>query len=289
MVEQQASKSKLQEKQELEEVIGAGDSIRAKYMLKIQEKKMAADARREQGNLEMTSSSGSRLAVGDRGWQAMAGAPGLVRYFEERGISQALLARGEEGDLTYLLDQLGNYKFRHIANVRINQDELGNGEFLSEGTLKSICSKWGLPAKQVMVVVGEGSQSDAVLQVVINSGFFVCRMRGGSVRSDLERLAADCTRKHDRDHWTRNMHAFQLTKHSVNMKGGTGGFISWFNKLSEGTLHKDDYVEIESEESSVHFTVADMTELTWVIEDLNGTSYSRNSFISGPDAGTAGG
>lgn len=83
-VEPPASKTKLQEKQKLEEVLGSGDSIRAKYMLKIQAKKVAADARREQGNLEIASPSGSRLTAGDRDWQAMAGASGLVRYLEVR-------------------------------------------------------------------------------------------------------------------------------------------------------------------------------------------------------------
>lgn len=109
-------------------------------------------------------------------------------FRQERGISQALLARGDQGDLAYLLDQLGNYKFQQVADVRLSDQDVGNGELIrcrismmfmfhakhndckpladggpyctdvvfilefSNETLKYICSKWGLPAKQVMVV-----------------------------------------------------------------------------------------------------------------------------------------
>ena len=47
---------------------------------------------------------------------------------QERGLKQALLARGDEEDLTCLLDQLGNYKFQDITYVSNGSDELALGE-----------------------------------------------------------------------------------------------------------------------------------------------------------------
>jgi len=143
-------KSRMEEKQALEEVMGRGDSIRAKYAGKIFQKKMLAEARREQAKLGMVPTVGPKAS--SKGWQAMPGAPALVRYLEERGVNQALLARGQEEDLTCLLDQLGNYQFQHITHVKPENDKSLFGEPLSNELLNRICSRWGLPSKQVMVV-----------------------------------------------------------------------------------------------------------------------------------------
>lgn len=47
---------------------------------------------------------------------------------QERGVNQALLARGQEEDLTCLLDQLGNYQFQHITHVKLENDKSLLGE-----------------------------------------------------------------------------------------------------------------------------------------------------------------
>lgn len=58
----------------------AGDSIRAKYAGKIFQKKMLAEARREQAKLGIIPTAGPKSS--SKGWQAMPGAPALVRYLE---------------------------------------------------------------------------------------------------------------------------------------------------------------------------------------------------------------
>lgn len=50
--------------------------------------------------------------------------------FQERGLKQALLARGSEEDLTCLLDQLGNYQFQHITHLSSGSSEMAFGETL---------------------------------------------------------------------------------------------------------------------------------------------------------------
>jgi len=57
-----------------------GDSIRAKYAAKIFQKKMLAEARREQAKLGIFPTAAPKAS--SKGWQAMPGAPALVRYLE---------------------------------------------------------------------------------------------------------------------------------------------------------------------------------------------------------------
>ncbi|KAJ7571058.1 hypothetical protein O6H91_01G147300 [Diphasiastrum complanatum] len=147
-----SKKNKLEAKQALEEIIGTGDSIRAKYVERIQHKKMMAEARREQAKLGITPTAAPRLKGPGAGLQAMPGSPALVRYLEERGLNQALLAHGLEGDLETLLDQIGNYQFQVIRRIQNASNTSPTGDVLSKELLKGICSDWGLPPKQVMVV-----------------------------------------------------------------------------------------------------------------------------------------
>lgn len=67
----------------------AGDSIRAKYAGKIFQKKMLAEARREQAKLGMVPTVGPKAS--SKGWQAMPGAPALVRYLEVCSLLQPLI------------------------------------------------------------------------------------------------------------------------------------------------------------------------------------------------------
>lgn len=107
----------------------AGDSIRAKYADKIYQKKMLAEARREQEKLGIIPTANpSSPGASARGWQAMPGAPALVCYIEERGLPQALLAWGKKEDLNLLLDQLGNFHFGQIRHVRQGTDASSQGE-----------------------------------------------------------------------------------------------------------------------------------------------------------------
>lgn len=63
------------------------------------------------------------------------------------------------------------------------------------------------------------------------------------------------------------------------------GIVSWFNQLKEGTLHVEEDPDARMRhlfpKGHVHFSVTDMVELKWVIEDLNGVSYRKSTFISG--------
>lgn len=63
--------------------IMAGDSIRAKYADKIYQKKMLAEAKQEQAKLGIIPTANpSSPGASAQGWQAMPGAPALVRYIE---------------------------------------------------------------------------------------------------------------------------------------------------------------------------------------------------------------
>lgn len=70
-------------------------------------------------------------------------------------------------------------------------------------------------------------------------------------------------------------------KSSVQKKG----LVSWFNQLKEGTLHVDEDNDSRMRhlfpKGHIHFSVTDMVELKWVIEDLNGVSYRKSTLISG--------
>jgi hypothetical protein len=57
-----------------------GDSIRAKYAAKIFQKKMLAEARREQAKLGIFPTAAPKTS--SKGCQVMPGAPALVRYLE---------------------------------------------------------------------------------------------------------------------------------------------------------------------------------------------------------------
>jgi hypothetical protein len=62
------------------------------------------------------------------------------------------------------------------------------------------------------------------------------------------------------------------------------GIVSWFTQLKEGTLHVEENQDSRMRhlfpKGHVHFSVTDMVELKWVIEDLNGVSY-RSTLVSG--------
>ncbi|KAG0592289.1 hypothetical protein KC19_1G239600 [Ceratodon purpureus] len=261
-------KSKMEEKQALEEVMGRGDSIRAKYATKIFQKKMLAEARREQAKLGIFPTAAPKAS--SRGWQVMPGAPALVRYLEERGLKQALLARGPEEDLTCLLDQLGNYKFQHITHVSNGSDELAPGEPLSNERLKRICTNWALPPKQVMVVIGGGAQGEAALAATEDSGFFVCRVNNSSHENEVQ---------------IQDKSSTETAETTAKTEASKKGIVSWFNQLKEGTLHVEENHDSRLghlfPKGHVHFSVTDMVELKWVIEDLNGVSYRKSTLISG--------
>lgn len=63
------------------------------------------------------------------------------------------------------------------------------------------------------------------------------------------------------------------------------GLVSWFTHLKEGTLHVEEDHDVRMRhlfpKGHVHFSVTDMVELKWVIEDLNGVSYRKSTLISG--------
>ncbi|CAK9227269.1 unnamed protein product [Sphagnum troendelagicum] len=268
-VRKQKLKSRMEERQALEEIMGRGDSIRAKYADKIYQKKMLAEARREQEKLGIVPTANpSSPGASARGWQAMPGAPALVRYIEERGLPQALLAWGKKEDLNLLLDQLGNFHFGQIRHVRQGTDASSQGEPISNEVLKRICIDWGLSSKQVMVVIGGGQQSEATLRAVGDSGFFVCRVNNRSIEEE---------KAGNKDSFIRGV--------DLENKGSQyqKGLVSWFSRLAEGTLHVDEHSKagVHISQGDVHFSISDMVELKWVIEDLNGISYRKSTLVTG--------
>jgi hypothetical protein len=58
------------------------------------------------------------------------------------------------------------------------------------------------------------------------------------------------------------------------------GLRNWYQRLASGTLDEDNRVQVVASDG-VHFSVADMIELKWIIEDLNGVSYRRSTMIRG--------
>eukprot|EP01018_Ginkgo_biloba_P003567 Gb_36605 [translate_table: standard] len=83
-VNRNARQRKLEEKQKFEEILGTGDSVRAKYLEKIREKKMMAEARREREKFSINSAPASPMGPSRKGWQVTPGSPALVRYLEVR-------------------------------------------------------------------------------------------------------------------------------------------------------------------------------------------------------------
>ncbi len=61
------------------------------------------------------------------------------------------------------------------------------------------------------------------------------------------------------------------------------GLVSWFSRLAEGTLHVDEHSKagVHISQGDVHFSISDMVELKWVIEDLNGISYRKSTLVTG--------
>ncbi len=61
------------------------------------------------------------------------------------------------------------------------------------------------------------------------------------------------------------------------------GLVSWFSRLAEGTLHVDEHSKagVHFSQGDVHFSISDMVELKWVIEDLNGVSYRKSTLVTG--------
>lgn len=58
---------------------------------------------------------------------------------QERGLNQSLLARGQQEDLTCLLDQLGNFQFKQITQVRQDSEDPSQGEPLRSQLDDSLC------------------------------------------------------------------------------------------------------------------------------------------------------
>lgn len=267
-------RSKLEEKQKLESILGTGNSVRAKYMEKIRQKKMMAEARRDRERFGINPSPAPPIRPSDKAWQVTPGSPALVRYLEERGISQALIARGDKSQLNDLLEELGHYKFQHISNLEIAETSEKSTEEVTKAAnhyteiLDNFCAIWGLPPWQVLLVIGGSAQDEALHKAILGSQFFVCKVRSLSCPEDRFSAHNDSV------------------SHAGHLKGGRlhRGLFNWFKRLYEGTLHEDGVIgrgEHNSKDKPVHFKVIDMTQLKWIIEDMNGVSYKNSTFVQG--------
>lgn len=267
-------RSKLEEKQKLESILGTGDSVRAKYMEKIRQKKMMAEARRDRDRFSINPPPAPPMGSSDKAWQVTPGSSALVRYLEERGISQALIARGDQSQLNDLLEELGNYKFQHIRNLEIAETLEKSTEEVTKAAnhyteiLDNLCAIWGLPPWQVLLVIGGRAQDEALHKAILASQFFVCKVRNPSCPEDRFCVHNDSV------------------SHAGHLKGGelNRGLFNWFKRLYEGTLHEDGVIgrgEHNSKDKEVYSKVIDMTQLKWIIEDMNGVSYKSSTFVQG--------
>lgn len=266
-------KETLAKKQMLEEVMGRGDSVRDKYMEKITAKKMLAQARRERERFSINTNTGGYTAqssLSQKAWSITRSSPALVRYLEERGIRQALIARGDQSQLNELLEELRNYKFQYLRNLETEETGKSTSEFTNSADhyieiLKSFCATWGLPPWQVLLVLADNAQDEPLRKAIADSQFFVCKVRNLSYPEDVNSTENDVSR----------VGYSRKSNHNL-------GLFNWFKKLSEGTLHEDDVRECgEHSSKDVHFKVTDMTELKWIIEDMNGVSYRMSTFVQG--------
>lgn len=266
--------SKLEEKQKLESILGTRDSVRAKYMEKIRQKKMMAEARRERDRFGINPLPVPPTGPSDKAWNVTPGSPALVRYLEERGISQALIARGDQSLLNDLLEKLGNYKFQHIKNLEISKTMEKSTEEVTKAAnhyleiLNNICAIWGLHPWQVLLVIGDSAHDEALQKAILGSQVFVCKVRNPSCPED--------------SFYGHNV----SVSHARHLKGGelNRGLFNWFKRLYEGTLHENGVVgraEHNSKDKAVYFKVIDMTQLKWIIEDMNGVSYKSSTFVQG--------
>eukprot|EP00897_Mesotaenium_endlicherianum_P002922 jgi/Mesen1/2658/ME000167S01807 len=350
------SSGAVSKERELEELLGGGTGggVRAKYAARLREKRVMAETRREQARFGVAEGGGAALsgmrrrpAIGSvaaadaKDWIAMPGSAGLLRYFQERRLSQGLLAEGPPDDVALLLDQLGAFPFdptllragaassaspayaekplRWAAAdcqslIALNLGLAGAPSQLGlclatafvEGAgggkaLETICRDWKLEPKQVMLVVGVGRQAEEVLSSVANRGFFVCQVSSAYKRSPAAPSSSASTSEEPAQ---LESHAATSSELSAGVpqgpsltsarsqqstssrrdeagtgRGEKGGVLEWYRKLSEGTLHVEKGASSSSKGPLIHFTVGDMTELKWVIEDLNGVSYRRSTFL----------
>jgi hypothetical protein len=120
----------------------------------------------------------------------------------------------------------------------------------------------------VYQVIGGGQQSEATLRAVGDSGFFVCRVNNRSIEEE---------KAGNKDSFIRGVDL--ENKGSQSQKG----LVSWFSRLAEGTLHVDEHSKagVHISQGDVHFSISDMVELKWVIEDLNGISYRKSTLVTG--------
>ncbi|XP_057826952.2 uncharacterized protein LOC131038524 isoform X2 [Cryptomeria japonica] len=267
------SKGRLAKKQMLEEVMGRGDSARDKYMEKIRAKKMMAQARRERERFSINTSTNAYTAQStpsQKAWSITPSSPALVRYLEERGIRQALIARGDQSQLNELLEELRNYKFQYLRNLEMDETGKSTSEVINSTNhyneiLKSFCAIWGLPPWQVLLVIADDAQDESLRKAIADSQFFVCKVRNLSCPEDVNSTGKELS------------HVGYSKKSNHNL-----GLFKWFKRLSEGTLHEDDVRESDGHNSKyVHFKVTDMTELKWIIEDMNGVTYRTSTFVQG--------
>lgn len=297
----------------LEELLGRGDSIRRKYEEKIQAKRILAESRREHGGVEGIPSAprGKRAKMDAAAvdWVAMPGSAGLLKYFQERGLAQALLEEGKAEDRALLLDQLGEFPFQPTVPAAAATSDGPRSTQL----LRSICNDWGLQPKQVMVVLGTGKQSQQILKAVHEAGFFVCQVATAySLDPDDSRASLQATPLGGRapaggspvnplpavtaaTNVQRALQPAQLGPPEADVEQGSeivkssraahrtqrSGLLAWYTKLAEGTLGEESSIGKRKETGDIHFTVSDMIELKWVLEDLNGVSYRRSTFIRG--------
>ncbi|XP_057834410.1 uncharacterized protein LOC131044940 isoform X1 [Cryptomeria japonica] len=264
-------KARLVKKQMLEEVMGTGDSVRAKYMEQIRAKKMMAQARRERERFSIdrdTNAYTVQSTTSQKAWRVTPNSAALLLYLEERGIAQALIARGDQSRLNELLEELRNYKFQYLRNLEIDETEKSTSEATNSANhyseiLKSFCAIWGLPPWQVLLVIGDDEQDESLCKVIAGSQLFVCKVRNLSYPKYV-----NSTQKELSD-------VVHSKKSNYNR-----GLFKWFRRLSEGTLHGDGARESGGHNSKdVHFEVTDMTGLKRIIEDMNGVSYRMSTFI----------
>ncbi|XP_024526773.1 uncharacterized protein LOC112345074 [Selaginella moellendorffii] len=228
----------------MEGLIGSRQSIRSKYAEKLMARRMAAESRREQQGRFGVEAGDENFAMpsisSDNKFEAVRGSMQLLGYLQERGVLQALVAPNNGNQERAYLDQLlHKFSFDCVENTE---------DGLSEDVVSSLCSKWCLPANQVMVVVS----ADLIPDLMNPAGIFKCRVtdakNAAAAEGNLEEFAAGSQEK------PRQTGMFQW-------------FRTDFQQISpEPVLRPGNHF-------NAHYNVKDMTQLKWLFEELNGISY----------------
>lgn len=109
-------------------------------------------------------------------------------------------------------------------------------------------------------IVGDDKEGKKALKCLQDSKFFLCRItkKDSQLQNQISETDENSTKE-------------------INQPST----LSWYQRLAEGKLGASDKTRSKSNASSIisHFQVSSFSQVKMVIEDLNGVSYRRSTFV----------